>query len=153
MSFNQGDAFPPFSLPATGGRVVSLETCKGRPFVIYFYPKADTPGCTTEACGFQEALPGLGKLKLEVIGVSKDKVPKLEKFAAKYGLKFPLASDADTDLCERLGVWVEKSLYGRKYWGVERCTFLVDGAGRIARVWRKVSVAGHVAEVAEAVKG
>jgi len=150
MTIEPGDSLPDFNLPATGGRTVSAQALKGRPYVLYFYPKADTPGCTTEACQFQEALPGLGKLKIEVIGVSKDKLPALEKFAAKYGLKFPLASDADSDLCEQLGVWVEKSMYGRKYMGIERTTFLVDAAGKIKQIWRKVSVTGHVAEVAKA---
>ena len=150
MTLETGDLIPDFSLPATGGRTVSSAALQGQPYVLYFYPKADTPGCTKEACEFQEALPGLGKLKLTVIGVSKDKVPALEKFAAKYGLKFPLASDAASDLCERLGVWVEKSMYGRKYWGIERSTFLVDGTGKIKQAWRKVSVTGHVAAVAKA---
>jgi len=150
MTPEPGDSIPEFDLPATGGRKVSSKSLKGQPYVLYFYPKADTPGCTKEACEFQEALPGLGKLKLEVIGVSKDKLPALEKFAAKFNLKFPLASDADSDLCERLGVWVEKSMYGRKYWGIERSTFLIDAKGKITHAWRKVSVPGHVAEVAKA---
>ncbi len=151
MSINLGDKFPEFNMPATGN-AVSSAALKGRPYVVYFYPKADTSGCTKEACEFQEALPGLGKLKLTVIGVSKDKMPALEKFAAKYGLKFPLASDADGDLCERVGVWVEKSMYGRKYWGIERSTYLVDATGHVSKMWRKVSVTGHVSEVAEAAK-
>jgi len=150
MSVEIGDTVPSFSLPATGGRTVSSDALRGRPYVLYFYPKADTPGCTKEACEFQEALPGLGKLKIEVIGVSKDKIPALEKFADKFGLKFPLASDADGDLCEKFGVWVEKSMYGRKYWGIERATFLVDASGKVKQVWHKVSVTGHVAEVAKA---
>jgi len=152
MTLAAGDPIPEFTLLATGGRTVSSAALKGQPFVLYFYPKADTSGCTKEACEFQEALPGLGKLKLEVIGVSKDKMSALEKFAVKYGLKFPLASDAEGDLCERMGVWVEKSMYGRKYMGIERATFLVGADGKIKRVWRKVSVTGHVAEVAEAAK-
>ena len=144
---------PDFSLPATGHAHVSSAALLGRTFVLYFYPKADTPGCTKEACGFQEALPAFDKLGVPVIGVSKDKLPALEKFAAKYGLKFPLASDADSDLCERLGVWKEKMNYGKTYWGIERSSFLVGPDGTILHEWRKVKVDGHVAEVAAAVRG
>jgi len=151
MSLEIGDAAPDFSMPATGGRNVSLATLKGRPVVLYFYPKADTPGCTKEACAFQEALPQLGKIGVDVIGVSKDKLPAIEKFAAKYGLTFPLASDNATQVAEAYGAWVEKSMYGRTYMGMQRCTFLIDAAGKIARIWPKVKVDGHAAEVAEAV--
>ena len=143
----QGDKAPDFAMPASGGREVSLASEKGRPFVLYFYPRADTPGCTTEACAFQEALPQLGKIGIDVIGVSKDKTKPIEKFAEKFSLTFPLASDAETKVAEAYGVWVEKSRYGRKYMGVERATFLVDRTGRIVRVWRKVKVDGHAAEV------
>lgn len=139
-------------MPASGGRTVSLAALKGKPFLLYFYPKADTPGCTKEACAFQEALPQLGHLGLDVIGVSKDPIPKIEKFAEKYGLRFPLASDATTQVCEEYGVWVEKSNYGRKYMGIERTSFLVDQHGRVARVWRKVKVEGHAVQVLEAAK-
>ncbi len=125
---------------------------KGKPFVLYFYPKADTPGCTKEACAFQEALPQLGKIGIDVIGVSPDKMKPIEKFAEKYGLTFPLASDESTTVAEAYGTWVEKSMYGRKYMGMERSTFLVDKTGKIAKVWRKVSVTGHAAEVMEAAK-
>ncbi|MBW8268882.1 thioredoxin-dependent thiol peroxidase [Caldovatus aquaticus] len=148
----EGQAAPDFSLPATGGRTVSLAAMRGRPFVLYFYPKADTPGCTKEACGFQEALPEFARLGIEVIGVSPDKLPALERFAEKYGLRFPLASDADHKVAEVYGVWVEKSRYGRTYMGLERATFLIGPDGRIARVWRNVKVPGHVAAVAEAAK-
>lgn len=150
MSVEQGDAAPAFSMPASSGRTVSLASMKGRPFVLYFYPKANTSGCTKEACAFQEALPALGKLGIEVIGVSPDKMPPIEKFAAKYELTFPLASDESHAVADKYGTWVEKSMYGRKYMGMERSTFLIDKAGKIARVWRKVSVAGHAAEVMEA---
>jgi peroxiredoxin Q/BCP len=149
----QGDQAPDFAMPASGGRSVSLASLKGRPFVLYFYPRADTPGCTTEACAFQEALPQLGKIGIDVIGVSKDKMKPIEKFAEKFSLTFPLASDAETKVAESYGVWVEKSRYGRKYMGVERATFLVDRTGRIARVWRKVKVDGHAVEVMAAAKG
>ena len=147
MSVQDGDMAPDFAMPATGGRTVSLASMAGKPFVLYFYPKADTPGCTKEACAFQEALPQLGKIGLDVIGVSPDKMPPIEKFAAKYKLTFPLASDETKAVADRYGTWVEKSLYGRKYMGMERSTFLVDREGKIAKVWRKVSVAGHAAAV------
>jgi thioredoxin-dependent peroxiredoxin len=148
----EGQAAPEFALKASGGREVSLGAMKGRPFVLYFYPKADTPGCTKEACGFQDALPGLARIGIEVIGVSPDTLPPIEKFAAKYGLEFPLASDPDHRVAEAYGVRVEKSMYGRKYMGMERATFLVGADGRIAKVWRNVKVPGHVAAVAEAAK-
>ncbi len=150
MSLQEGDPAPDFDLPATAGRRVSLGAMRGRPLVLYFYPKADTPGCTTQACAFQEALPQLGGLGIDVIGVSKDKVAALEKFAAKYGLTFPLASDAETQVAEAYATWVEKSMYGRKYMGMERSTFLIDKEGRVAKVWRKVSVPKHAAAVMEA---
>ena len=147
MSLNEGDPAPDFTMPASGGRMVSLAALRGRPFVLYFYPKADTPGCTREACAFQEALPQLGGIGIEVIGVSRDKMKPIEKFAEKYGLRFPLASDAETQVAEAYGVWVEKSMYGRKYMGMERSTFLIDKEGRIARIWPKVKIDGHAAEV------
>jgi peroxiredoxin Q/BCP len=152
MTLAAGDTAPEFTLPASGGRTVSSAALLGKPYVLYFYPKADTPGCTKEACAFQEALPQLGHIGVEVIGVSKDKIKPIEKFAEKYGLKFPLASDETTHVAEDYGVWVEKSMYGKKYMGLERSTFLVDAAGKIARVWPKVKVDGHAAEVLAAVK-
>jgi peroxiredoxin Q/BCP len=152
MNLQEGDAAPDFSMPASGGRTVSLAALKGKPFVLYFYPKADTPGCTKEACAFQEALPQLGGVGIEVIGVSKDKMKPIEKFAEKFKLSFPLASDETTHVAEDYGVWVEKSMYGKKYLGMERTTFLIDGAGKIAKIWPKVKVDGHAAEVIEAAK-
>ena len=152
MTIDQGDAAPDFSLPASGGRTVSLAAMRGRPFLLYFYPKADTSGCTKEACAFQEALPQLGKLGLEVVGVSPDPMKTIEKFAAKYNLTFPLASDEGKAAAEAYGVWVEKSMYGRKYMGIERSSFLIDGTGKVARAWRKVKVEGHAAEVMAAAK-
>lgn len=151
MSLQEGNAAPDFAMDATGQRKVSLASERGRPFVLYFYPKADTPGCTKEACAFQEALPRLGKLGIDVIGVSRDKMPALEKFAAKYKLTFPLASDLDGKASEAFDTWVEKSMYGRSYMGMERSTFLIDKNGRIVRIWRKVSVPKHAAEVMQAV--
>jgi peroxiredoxin Q/BCP len=150
MSVNEGDPAPAFEMPASGGRTVRLADYAGKPLLLYFYPKADTPGCTKEACAFQEALPQLGHLGLDVIGVSKDPMKPIEKFAAKYNLTFPLASDETTGVTERYGCWAEKSMYGKKYMGVERSTFLIDKAGKIAKVWRKVSVTGHAAEVLKA---
>ena len=149
MSVAEGDAAPDFEMAATGGRTVSLAAMAGTPFVLYFYPKADTPGCTKEACAFQEALPALGHTGLAVIGVSKDAMKPIERFAEKYGLTFPLASDAG-GVTEAYGAWVEKSMYGKTYMGIDRSTFLVDANGRVARVWRRVKVPGHAAEVMEA---
>jgi peroxiredoxin Q/BCP len=150
MSVNEGDLAPAFEMPASGGRTVRLADYAGKPLLLYFYPKADTPGCTKEACAFQEALPQLGHLGLDVIGVSKDPMKPIEKFAAKFNLTFPLASDETGGVTERYECWVEKSMYGKKYMGIERATFLIDKTGTIARVWRKVSVPGHAAEVLKA---
>ena len=119
--------------------------------MLYFYPKDDTSGCTAEACGFRDAVPAFGKLGLTVIGVSKDGIASHEKFGKKYGLTFPLASDENGKVCETFGTWVQKSMYGRSYMGIERSTFLVDGKGVVRAVWRKVSVPGHVDEVKKAV--
>jgi peroxiredoxin Q/BCP len=152
MSIEVGDTAPAFEMPASGGRTVSLAALKGKPFVLYFYPKADTPGCTKEACAFQEALPQLGHIGVEVIGVSKDKMKPIEKFAEKFNLTFPLASDETTGVAEAYGVWVEKSMYGKKYMGMERATFLIDKDGKVAAVWPKVKVEGHAVAVMEAVK-
>ncbi|MGD0103198.1 MAG: thioredoxin-dependent thiol peroxidase [Rhodopila sp.] len=152
MSLAEGDTAPDFQMPATSGRAVSLESYKGKPFILYFYPKADTPGCTKEACAFQEAMPHLQAIGLDVIGVSPDKIKPIEKFAAKYGLTFPLASDEDHAVAERYGTWVEKSMYGKKYMGVERSTFLVGPDGKVLKAWRKVSVTGHADDVMKAAK-
>jgi peroxiredoxin Q/BCP len=146
----EGDPAPDFAMPASGGRQVSLGALKGSPFLLYFYPKADTPGCTKQACGIQEALPQLGRLGLTVVGISPDALPPIEKFAAKFGLAFPLASDADHQVAERYGAWVEKSMYGKRYMGMERSSFLVDAEGKVARVWRKVKPEAHAAEVLKA---
>ena len=152
MDIQQGDTAPDFTMAASGGRTVSKAALKGKPFLLYFYPKADTPGCTKEACAFEEALPQLGKIGLAVIGVSRDPMPAIEKFAAKFNLTFPLASDADGAATEAYGVWVEKSMYGKTYMGIERASFLVDKSGRIAKIWPKVKVDGHAIEVMEAAK-
>ncbi|MBW6396456.1 thioredoxin-dependent thiol peroxidase [Roseomonas sp. HJA6] len=151
-ALTEGSTAPAFTMKASGGREVSSAALKGKPYLIYFYPKANTPGCTTQACGVQEALPQLGKLGLTVIGVSPDAIPPIEKFAAKYNLAFPLASDADHAVAEAYGVWVEKSMYGRTYMGMERSSFLVGADGKIVKVWRKVKPAEHAAQVLEAAK-
>lgn len=148
-----GEAAPAFSLQASGGRLVSSASLAGQPYLLYFYPKADTPGCTKQACGIQEALPALGRTGITVIGVSPDPMGPIEKFARKYGLEFPLASDADHKVAEAYGVWVEKSMYGRTYMGMERSSFLVGADGRIVQVWRKVKPEEHAAAVLEAAKG
>jgi peroxiredoxin Q/BCP len=148
----EGAPAPAFRMPASGGRTVSSEALKGKAYLLYFYPKADTPGCTKQACGVQEALPQLGKLGLEVIGVSPDPVKPIEKFAEKYRLTFPLASDEDHKVAEVYGTWVEKSMYGRTYMGMERSSFLVGPDGVVRKVWRKVKPEAHAAEVMEAAK-
>ncbi len=147
-----GDAAPAFDLPASTGRVSSADLA-GQPHLLYFYPKADTSGCTKQACGVQEALPQLGALGLTVIGVSPDPLGPIGKFAAKYGLTFPLASDAEKTVAAAYGTWVEKSMYGRKYMGMERSSFLVGKDGRIAAIWRKVKPDAHAAQVLAAAKG
>ena len=152
MSLADGDIAPDFEMPATGGRTVSLSGMKGKPFILYFYPKADTPGCTKEACAFQSGLPTFSEIGIDVIGVSPDKMKPIEKFASKYGLTFPLASDEAHAVAERYGTWVEKSMYGKKYMGIERTTFLIGANGKIAKIWRKVSVPGHAEEVLAAAK-
>lgn len=152
MSLAEGDAAPDFQMAATAGRTVGLDGYKGKSFILYFYPKADTPGCTKEACAFQEAAPHLEKIGLDVIGVSPDKIKPIERFASKYGLTFPLASDEAHAVADRFGTWVEKSMYGRKYMGIERSTFLIGADGKVLKVWRKVSVTGHANEVLEAAR-
>ncbi len=152
MPVDAGDKAPDFKLPTDGGGDISLSALKGKTTVLYFYPKDDTSGCTKEAMGFRDALAAFGKAGAAVVGVSKDSVAKHDRFKVKYELNFPLVSDEAGTLCEAYGVWVEKSMYGRKYMGIERSTFLIDGDGRIARVWRKVKIPGHVDEVLAAAK-
>jgi peroxiredoxin Q/BCP len=147
-----GSPAPDFTLPRDGGETVSLSALKGGPVVLYFYPRDDTPGCTTEANDFTAMLPEFQAAGATVIGVSKDTVAKHEKFISKHDLGVILVSDAEGDLCERYGTWVEKNMYGKKSMGIQRATFLIDAGGSVARVWPKVKVAGHAAEVLEAVK-
>jgi peroxiredoxin Q/BCP len=147
-----GDKAPDFELPTDGGETLALSRLKGKAVVLYFYPKDDTSGCTAEAKDFTRLAPDFRKAGVEVIGVSPDSVESHAKFRKKYGLAVRLAADADKAVANAYGVWVEKSMYGRKYMGVERSTFLIDGKGRIARSWRKVKVPGHAEEVLAAAK-
>lgn len=148
-----GDRAPDFSMPATSGKTLSLGDFKGKKLVLYFYPKDDTSGCTAEACDFRDSMAPLNDIGIDVIGVSKDSVKSHEKFKAKYDLNFELASDETGTVCENYGVWAEKSMYGRKYMGIERTTFLIDENGVIAQIWPKVKVPGHVAEIIKAGNG
>ncbi len=148
-----GDKAPDFTMKTDGNGEVSLKGLEGRKVVLYFYPKDDTPGCTKEACGFRDFLPDFSEIDAEIIGVSKDSVAKHDKFKAKYELPFVLASDEDGSVCEAYGTWVEKSMYGKKYMGIDRATFLIDEQGVLRAEWRKVKVPGHVEAVLEAAKG
>ena len=150
MSVDVGGKAPDFTLPTDGNGEVTLSQLAGQKVVLYFYPKDDTSGCTAEACGFRDALPDYGKTGAVVVGISKDSVASHDKFKKKHGLPFILASDAQSDVCERYGAWVEKSMYGRRYMGIDRSTFLIDRSGTVRGVWRKVRVPGHVAEVLQA---
>ncbi|SDD77370.1 peroxiredoxin [Ruegeria marina] len=146
------DIAPDFTLPRDGGGEVNLSDLRGGAVVVFFYPRDDTPGCTKESIGFSEHLQAFADAGATVLGISKDTVAKHDKFVSKHGLTTTMLSDADSDTCERYGVWVEKNMYGKKSMGIERSTFLIDAEGRIARVWRKVKVDGHVAEVLDAVR-
>ncbi len=147
-----GHPAPAFTLPRDGGGTVSLDTLQGQAVVLYFYPKDDTPGCTLEAQSFTSEIEAFAGAGAVVLGISKDSVKKHDKFRDKYGLKIALLSDEESDVCERYGVWVEKSMYGKKYFGIERATYLIDKTGKVARVWRNVKVDGHAAEVLAAVR-
>ena len=147
-----GDTAPDFTLPRDGGGELTLSALRPSKVVLYFYPKDDTSGCTKEALGFTEAAEDFAAADTVVVGVSRDSIAKHDKFIAKHELKVALVSDAESDLCERYGTWVEKSMYGKKYMGIERATFLIDANGQIARAWRKVKVPGHVDEVLAAAK-
>ena len=147
-----GDKAPDFTMPTDGGGSVSLSELKGKPVVLYFYPKDDTPGCTKEAIAFSEQLKDFDKAGAVIVGTSADPVAKHDKFKAKHGLNIMLASDEDTKVCEAYGVWVEKNMYGKKYMGIERATYLIDPKGKVAQVWRKVKVPGHSDAVLEAVR-
>jgi len=148
----EGDKAPDFTLPVDGGGKITLSKFKGKPVVLYFYPKDDTSGCTAEACAFRDNLPKFGKIEAEVIGISRDSVASHDKFKKKHDLNFTLGSDECGEVTETYGVWVEKSMYGRKYMGIERATFLIDPKGVIRKIWRKVKVPGHAEDVLRALK-
>ena len=151
MALEIGDKAPDFTLPTDGDGSVSLGKLKGRKVVLYFYPKDDTSGCTAEACAFRDMFPRFKKMDAAVIGISRDSVASHDKFKRKYELPFTLASDDKGKVTESYGVWVEKSMYGRKYMGIERATFLIDEKGKIEQIWHKVKVPGHADEVLKAV--
>ena len=153
MTLNIGDPAPDFELPADGGGRVALSDYRGRKLVLYFYPRDDTPGCTTEAQAFRDALDDFDRAGAAILGVSPDTPAKHDRFKAKHALTFPLGSDEDHAVAEAYGVWVEKRMYGRTYMGIERSTFLIDEDGRIARDWRKVRVKGHARAVLDALTG
>lgn len=147
-----GSPAPDFTLPRDGGSEVTLSAAQPKPVVLYFYPKDDTPGCTKEAIAFTGLAAEFEAVGAMIIGISKDTVAKHDKFIAKHDLGIALVSDAESDTCERYGTWVEKNMYGKKYMGIERATFLIGGDGKIAQIWRKVKVPGHAEAVLEAVR-
>ena len=152
MSVEVGSPAPDFTMPTDGGGEVSLSGLRGKKVVLYFYPKDDTSGCTKQACGFRDSLPDFTGIDAVVIGVSKDSVASHDKFKKKYELPFVLASDQGSDTAEKYDVWKEKSMYGKKYMGIERSTFLIDVDGVVRGAWRKVKVDGHSDEVLKAAK-
>jgi thioredoxin-dependent peroxiredoxin len=152
MSLEVGDKAPAFKLKNQDAKVISLSDLKGKPIVLYFYPKDDTSGCTKEACNFRDEFPKFGKMKAEIIGVSADSVESHKKFAEKYKLPFNLLADEKKELVEKYGVWKEKNMYGRKYMGIERTTFIIDANGKIAKIFPKVKVDDHNKEIMEALK-
>ncbi|HDZ80211.1 MAG TPA: peroxiredoxin [Roseobacter sp.] len=143
---------PDFTMPVTGGGEISLSDLRGKIVVLYFYPRDDTPGCTMEAIEFSADLPSFRQAGAEVYGISRDTLAKHDRFAAKHDLTVPLLADVDGAVTQAYDVWVEKNMYGKKMMGIERATFLIDAQGNIARIWRKVKVAGHVQEVLNAVR-
>jgi len=153
MTLAAGAKAPDFTLPTDGNGSITLSSLKGEAVILYFYPKDDTTGCTAEACSFRDSEVNFRGAKTKVIGISKDSVAAHDKFKKKYELNFTLASDKDGHVCEDYGVWAEKSMYGRTYFGIVRTTFLIDKDGVIQRVWNKVKVAGHAAEVLKAAEG
>ncbi len=146
-----GDTAPEFTLPTDGDNEITLSAYQGQKVVLYFYPKDDTPGCTKESCSFNENLSALNALNATVIGISKCSVKKHDKFKAKYGLNFTLASDEQATTCEAYGTWKEKSMFGKAYMGIERTTFLIDEDSKVTHIWHKVKVDGHVKEVMKAI--
>lgn len=151
MTLETGQPAPDFTLATDGGGTVSLAALRGKVVVLYFYPKDDTPGCTREACAFRDLLPDFSAANAVVIGVSKDGAASHDRFKAKYALPFILAADTDTALAQAYGVWIEKKNYGKTYMGMDRATFVIDGAGVVRAVWRKVKVDGHAEKVLAAI--
>jgi thioredoxin-dependent peroxiredoxin len=148
-----GKKAPSFSLPDSNGNKISLKDYAGEKVVLYFYPKDMTSGCTKEACDLRDSFPDFRKLKVEILGISIDSVSSHKKFAEKYNLPFTLLSDENKEVVEKYGVWKEKSMYGRKYMGIERTTFIIDENGKIRNIFTKVKVTGHVEELIQALKG
>ena len=149
----EGSKAPAIDLPTDNGGHFRLGDMKGEKVLVYFYPKDDTSGCTKESCSLSENIKSFEKLGCAVVGISKDSVKSHDKFKNKYDLQFALASDENSDVCERYGTWVQKSMYGRKYMGIERTTFLIDEAGKIQKIWNKVKVDGHTEEILEVLNG
>ena len=147
-----GQPAPDFTLPRDGDATLSLSDQRPKAVVLFFYPKDDTLGCTKEAIAFTGLEQAFADANAVIIGISKDTAAKHDKFITKHALSIPLVSDAESDICEQYGTWVEKNMYGKKYMGIERATFLIDGTGAIAQIWRKVKVPGHAEEVLEAVR-
>lgn len=151
MTLAIGSPAPDFTAVSNTGETITLSQFRGQYVVLYFYPKDDTPGCTKEACGFRDALPDFSDANAIVLGVSRDDTASHAKFVKKFDLNFPLLADTEGTITEAYGVWVEKSMYGKKYMGIERTTFLIDKNGKISQVWPKVKVDGHAAEVLQAI--
>ena len=152
QNLSVGDKAPAFKLKNQDGELISLSDLKEKPVVLYFYPKDDTPGCTKEACNFRDEFPKFGKMKAEIIGISADSVESHKKFAEKYKLPFNLLSDEKKEVIEKYGVWQQKSMYGKKYMGIVRTTFIIDSSGKIRKIFPKVKVDEHNKEVIEALK-
>ncbi len=153
MSLNVGDNAPDFTLPTDGNGELSLSDLKGKKVVLYFYPKDSTPGCTTQAKGFRDELSAFEAENCVIVGASKDSIKRHDNFKAKQELNFPLVSDAESDLCEKYGVWQEKKMYGKTFMGIVRTTFVIDEDGVIQKIWPKVKVKEHIEEVLAFVKG
>ena len=152
MALNVGDKAPSFKLKNQDAKIISLSDLKGKPVVLYFYPKDDTPGCTKEACNFRDEFPKFGKMNAEIIGISADAIESHKKFANKYKLPFNLLSDEKKEVVEKYDVWKEKNMYGKKYMGIERTTFIINTEGKISKIFSKVKVEEHNKEVMEALK-
>jgi len=152
MVLEVGDRAPAIKLKNQDGEIISLSDLKGKPVVLYFYPKDDTSGCTKEACNFRDEFPKFGKLNAEIIGISADSVDSHKKFADKYKLPFNLLADEKKEIVEKYGVWKEKNMYGRKYMGIERTTFIIDANGKISKIFPKVKVDDHNKEIMDALK-